>query len=363
VFDVMVLAERCRSEGRSQQTSRPLGSCGCGHAVSVPVQLPPDLAGPIDLALARAVDRVPGEDGMPGGSMYELKWDGYRCALVRSHNDARLWSRRGTDLTAIFPDLAAAAEFHLKPGTVLDGEAVIWDGGRLSFDHLQERMANRNRSVTALVHDHPASFAAFDLLAFSGDDIRSHPLTVRRKQLEQDAGRWAPPLQLSPMTTDYDEAMAWFEDYRPVGVEGLVVKAASGRYVGGRRDWVKVKNRQTLEVIAGAVIGPIGKPAALVAGLMREGEFVIAGRSSDLNSAQSAQLAAVLEPADRGHPWPDVMSNGVFGNRKQVALTKVRPVVVVEVSADTGMQNGRYRHPLRYVRVRFDMEAADVDPM
>ncbi|MCW2605169.1 MAG: ATP-dependent ligase, partial [Pseudonocardiales bacterium] len=80
-------------------------------------------------------------------------------------------------MTAVFPDLAAAAEYHLKPGTVLDGEAVIWDGGGLSFDLLQERMANRHRSIAALVRDHPASFAAFDLLAIGGRDIRNRPLT------------------------------------------------------------------------------------------------------------------------------------------------------------------------------------------
>jgi ATP-dependent DNA ligase len=41
-------------------------------------------------------------------------------------------------LTSAFPDLAAAAEFHLRSGTVLDGEAVVWVDGRLRFDHLQQ---------------------------------------------------------------------------------------------------------------------------------------------------------------------------------------------------------------------------------
>jgi hypothetical protein len=36
-----------------------------------------DLQGPVGLALAHAVEQLPGEHGMPGGSRYELKWDGY----------------------------------------------------------------------------------------------------------------------------------------------------------------------------------------------------------------------------------------------------------------------------------------------
>jgi hypothetical protein len=38
---------------------------------------PTGLAGPVELELAKAVDQLPGEHGMPGGSRYELKWDGF----------------------------------------------------------------------------------------------------------------------------------------------------------------------------------------------------------------------------------------------------------------------------------------------
>jgi hypothetical protein len=41
------------------------------------VPLASDLRGPVGLQLARAVEQLPGEHGMPGGSRYELKWDGF----------------------------------------------------------------------------------------------------------------------------------------------------------------------------------------------------------------------------------------------------------------------------------------------
>jgi ATP-dependent DNA ligase len=117
----------------------------------VPRQLPSDLAGPVPLAVARAAEVVPAASACAGGCRYEIKWDGYRMAVTRADSAARLWSRRGTDLTSAFPDLAAAAEFHLRPGTVLDGEAVIWADGRLSFDHLQQRLARRESTPTSVV--------------------------------------------------------------------------------------------------------------------------------------------------------------------------------------------------------------------
>src|SRR4051794_19914210 len=100
-------------------------------------QLPADLRGPVRLALAKAEESIPSSTAFPGRAFFELKWDGYRVAVVvRDKERARLWSRQGKDLTDVFPDLAAAAVEQVKPGTVLDAEAVIWNGDRLDFDLL-----------------------------------------------------------------------------------------------------------------------------------------------------------------------------------------------------------------------------------
>ncbi|MDQ1218116.1 ATP-dependent DNA ligase [Microbacterium arborescens] len=53
-----------------------------------------------------------------------------------------LWSRQGKNLTRHFPDIAAAAAEQLPRGVVVDGEAVVWEDGRPSFDALQHRLAS-----------------------------------------------------------------------------------------------------------------------------------------------------------------------------------------------------------------------------
>jgi hypothetical protein len=40
-------------------------------------KLSAELAGPVELELAKAVEQLPGRGGMPGGARYELKYDGY----------------------------------------------------------------------------------------------------------------------------------------------------------------------------------------------------------------------------------------------------------------------------------------------
>jgi ATP-dependent DNA ligase len=246
---------------------------------------------------------------------------------------------------------------------VLDGEVVIWNGSRLDFGLLQRRMVTAPGRIGPVAAAHPASYVAFDLLAAGGSDLREQRLSRRRARLEEVAEGWAPPMQLSPATTDPAEARRWFDDFRPAGVEGLVAKGAGTRYAPGRREWLKVKSWESTEVLAGGVIGTIERPSQLVAGRYRDGEIVVVGRTSPLSPAQSAELAAVLTPAGADHPWPERIGTGAFGGgRLSVALTRVEPSVVVEVSADAALQAGVFRHPLRFVRVRPDLQPGDVPP-
>ena len=326
--------------------------------------LPPDLAGPVAVELAKPVGSIPPAGALPGGCLYEPKWDGYRLVIVRTAATTRLWSKQGRDLTDRFPDVAAAALAQIPAGTVVDGEVVIWNGSRLDFGLLQQRMVAARGRVAAQAAAAPASYVAFDLLAGGGADLRDRRLRQRRAALEELAARWAPPMQLSPATTDPAEARQWFEDYRAAGIEGLVAKGTATRYAPGRREWLKVKSWESTEVLAGGVIGPLERPSQLVAALYRDGELVVVGRTSPLAPRQADELAQVLVPAGPDHPWPDRIGTGRFGGgRLSVPLTKVEPSVVVEVSADAALQAGVFRHPLRYVRVRPDLRPEDLPPL
>jgi hypothetical protein len=82
---------------------------------------PAGLLGPVGLELARAVEQLPGPHGMPGGARYELKWDGYRMASIRTgdgYRMVRLWSRQGPHLALPrCPGRAAGPAHHrLCPG-------------------------------------------------------------------------------------------------------------------------------------------------------------------------------------------------------------------------------------------------------
>jgi DNA ligase D-like protein (predicted polymerase) len=350
------------SAGRRRPAVRPVivvRERAAPAAVGEPT-LPKDLAGPVAVTLAKAAEQLPGPFAMAGGTRYQVKWDGYRGIMVADAGSTRLWSRQRRQLSTAFPELVRAGHDLLPPGTVIDGEVCIWSGDRLDFDQLQRRMVTGARTAEH-ARRHPAAFMAFDLLAHRGQDLRDRPWTERQTALEELAARWVPPLQLTPVTDDVEQARHWMQLYRPAGVEGIVAKAATGRYTPGERTWVKVKQRNTIDVIAGAVIGPIEHPTAVVAGLYIDGELTVVGRTGQLNDHHARLLAERLTPASPEHPWPDrMLANRFSPGRDRVALTKVEPTLVIEVAADAARQGHGWRHPLRLRRPRDDMTVDDL---
>ncbi|MCC3274352.1 MULTISPECIES: ATP-dependent DNA ligase [unclassified Arthrobacter] len=319
--------------------------------------------GGYELALARPVDRLPGPGALPGGCLYEPKWDGFRVAVIVTGAGARVQSRNGKDLTAVFAELAAAAADQVPPGYVLDGEAVVFSGDRLDFDALQKRLV-AGREIAALVRAKPASLAVFDLLAVDGQDIRSIPLRDRRALLTELARSWQAPLNLSPVTSDPDTAEQWLRDLPATGVEGLVIKGAGQAYAGGQRQWLKLRHRDTVEVLCGAVTGSLARPQEVVAGLVIDGELRIVGRSAPLKPAAARMLAAHLNASGDGHPWPELIKSAAMdrfnAGAEPTRIIRVEPVVV-EVSADTAFTGTSFRHALRFLRPRPDMDPGDIE--
>ncbi|TAP39065.1 ATP-dependent DNA ligase [Arthrobacter sp. S39] len=325
--------------------------------------LPAGLVPPVKVALARAVTKMPPAGALPGTLLFEPKWDGYRAVGVRDDTGASLRSRQGKDLTRYFPELVAAIASAVPPGCVIDGEAVIWTQGRLDFSALQQRLGAGPKTLPGLVRETSASYAAFDVLAVAGHDARDLPLHQRRALLEELASAWKPPLSLSPTTTDSVVVARWFEELPSTGIEGLVIKRTDQPYAGGVRSWLKLKHRETVEVVCGAVIGPITQPSEVVAGLVLDGALRIVGRSAPLKTAAGRELARWLEPPRSGHPWPDTVKGTTLDqfnrDKEPVPLTLVEPVVV-EVSADTAWSGRSFRHALRLVRARPELSPADI---
>ncbi len=211
---------------------------------------------PYPFALASALEEAP----LPPGAVQqnpdalgpvkewlaEWKWDGIRGQLIARPGAFALWSRGEELITDRFPEFAPLADF-LPPGTVIDGEVLIWrDGQPLPFADLQKRIG-RKTVGRKLLAESPARMLAYDLLEDAGQDLREAPLSQRRARLEAMVAALPPglPLQMSPRldAETWADAALQRAEARALRAEGLMLKRLSSPYHTGRRrgDWWKWK--------------------------------------------------------------------------------------------------------------------------
>src|SRR5580698_8456617 len=135
----------------------------------------------IEPMLATLVREVPADDGDWAA---EAKWDGARVLAYVSGGTVVLRGRSGRDVTASYPEAAAAlARAAGRRTLVLDGEIAVFDGDNPSFAQLQRRM-HVGRPAPALVAAVPVTYIAFDLLWQASRSLLRGPYAQRRALLD-----------------------------------------------------------------------------------------------------------------------------------------------------------------------------------
>src|SRR5207253_9635732 len=137
---------------------------------------------------------------------YEPKWDGFRCLAFRDGKKIELRSKAQRPLTRYFPELVEVFSWLKAKQFVLDGEIVVPDGKKFSFDDLLQRIHPAASRVKKLAAERPAMFVVFDLLAdAAGRSLVKKPLKERRALLEDFARQYLTSdkrIRLSPATTN-----------------------------------------------------------------------------------------------------------------------------------------------------------------
>jgi ATP-dependent DNA ligase len=324
--------------------------------------------------LAKVADALPPE----GDFLFEPKWDGFRALVFRQAGGVHIQSRDLKALNRYFPELEKALAEALPKGCVLDGEIIVAVRGSLDFDALQQRIHPAPSRIARLAKDTPAAFVAFDLLAAGGKSTMALPQSERRTRLERLLAKAAPPLHLTPATSDRETATAWLAQFEGAGLDGVMAKPAGAPYQPGKRAMFKIKHARTADcVVAGFRWYRDSDDAvgSLLLGLYDDaGVLHHAGVTSSFTLARRRELALELEPlrqnALEGHPWRDWEraasheatrmpgAQSRWSGGKDLAWEPLRPERVAEVKYDH-LQGDRFRHATTFVRWRPDKPPAD----
>ena len=346
------------------------------------------MAPPVRPMLAKRAGALPAGEHW----LFEPKWDGFRTLVFRNGAELLLQSRDLKPLNRYFPELVEPLLEQLPERCVVDGELVIARAGRLEFESLQLRIHPAVSRVAMLAAKTPASLVAWDLLCVADRDLTGVPFADRRALLEQALSGARPPLHLTPITGDRNQAADWFERFEGAGLDGVMAKDRAGAYQPGKRTMLKVKHRRTADCVVAGLRWHRGAPEQRVGSLLL-GLFDDAARLhhvgvvGSFSAARRRDLVAELRPyreVDETHPWHDRISAAVaagtgntateqpapshalrvpgstsrWSSGKDLSWVPLRPELVVEVSYDH-MQGTRLRHTAQFVRWHPDKRPAE----
>ena len=332
---------------------------------------------PIQPMLAKRVGELPA-----GGKwIFEPKWDGFRALVFRDGDEFLIQSRDQKTLNRYFPELIEPLRSELPARCVLDGEIVVARNGALDFEALQLRIHPAASRVKLLSEEVPVSIVFFDLLCQGDRDLRSVPFEGRREELKSLLSSAAPPIHLTPATSEPSIASDWFRRFEGAGLDGVMAKPISGAYEPNKRVMLKVKHERDCDcVVAGFRWHKKARGTAvgsLLLGLFDDsGALQHVGVCASFTDQKRRELVELLAPyrqnALDGHPWKHWAEGGdatESGRRmpggqsrwsqgKDLSWEPLRPELVVEVAYDH-MQSSRFRHTAQFRRWRTDKKPGD----
>jgi bifunctional non-homologous end joining protein LigD len=176
----------------------------------------------------------------------KVKWDGFG-AIAYVREPFSLKSRIGRELIHNFPEIIELE--RLARNVVVDGEIIIFRGGKVDFEAMQGRSQLVNSfEIDRKMRAAPATFVVFDILEKDGKPLVDLPLMERKRILRESVkdGNHV-------VVSDYVEGQgeAYFKVVSEKGLEGIVAKRKTSLYEQGLRtgSWLKIKNLKTCDCV------------------------------------------------------------------------------------------------------------------
>ncbi len=190
--------------------------------------------------------------------LYEIKFDGYRSIAFIENGGVRLVSRNQNEMTALYPELHELPTSVKGKQVVLDGEIVALDDeGRPSFSLMQQRAGIRSGIKRSRPNNEiPVLYYVFDLLYLDGYNLMKVDLEQRKRLLREIV----PDVDIVRYSDHFvGEGEKLYEAAKQRGLEGIVAKRRTGRYVQKRtREWLKMKITKRQECVIGGYTDPRG---------------------------------------------------------------------------------------------------------
>jgi len=158
--------------------------------------------------------------------LHEIKWDGWRCQIIKDQDGIRVHTRKGNDWAEQLHGIVEAAHAFKARSFAIDGELI---GENEGYDFYTLPAAIRRGQVVVV---------AFDLLFLGGKDLRRFPIARRKEALK----KLVTGSEVIQEAETFNDPIALLRAAEEHGLEGVVSKRKDLPYRSGRcSHWQKVK--------------------------------------------------------------------------------------------------------------------------
>jgi DNA ligase 1 len=306
----------------------------------------------------------------------EFKYDGIRAQMHKFGQQTRLFSRKLSDVTNAFPELAnAAVDVKLLSSTstslsdidfILDGEVMAFQNGKpLHFQELQKRLHKKNLTEQIMA-EIPLVYVVYDIMYFNGENLIRKSIKERKEILSNIYFKEPIINSIYKLVNSEVEIVAMFEKSRDIGHEGLVLKDPDSQYHPGKRGryWVKLKKElDTIDAVVVIAEYGHGKRAGMLS------DYTFAVRDDDNNSINKLRT---IGKAYSGLTDDEILE---MTKRLKSIMIKdegiriiVKPEIVLEIAFDSIQKSNRHDSgfALRFPRIkniREDKNVSDTDSL
>jgi DNA ligase-1 len=304
----------------------------------------------------------------------EFKYDGIRAQMHKSGQQIRLFSRKLSEITNAFPELAnAAVNVKLLSSTllsdidfILDGEVIAFQNGKpLHFQELQKRLHKKNLTEQIMTET-PLLYVVFDIIYFNGESLIKKSIRERKEILSNISFKEPIINSIYKLVNSEEEIIAMFEKSNDIGHEGLVLKDPDSHYHPGKRGryWVKLKKElDTIDAVIVIAEYGHGKRAGVLS------DYTFAVRDDDSSSVSKLRTI--------GKAYSGLTDNEILETTKKLksiiikdegTRITVRPEIILEVAFDSIQKSDRHDSgfALRFPRIkniREDKSVSDIDSL
>ena len=341
----------------------------------------PEIGVPVVPMLAQRLNSTSEMVKKMGEVSVEPKFDGLRIFIhyKKKGNITKVFTRNMNSIDLdTFPELKEVGKFIRADEVILDSEAIGVDPEREMFLDFQKTIQRRRKhEIAKNASEIPLQFQVFDIIFVNGQSLINEPYVKRRETLKKvvEDGKLL-RVDENVVTKDPEVIKTLHQKYLKMGLEGVVVKKAMGKYVSGRTgwNWVKMKEVEgkrgklsdTIDcVVMGATSGR-GKRAGFgvgqfLAGIKDGDTFkTVTKVGTGLTDKQFKELSSRLDKIKTKEKPKDYEAN-----KDLTPDFWVTPKVIVELAADEITVSPKHTAGLalrfpRLVRFRDDKSSSEV---